>query len=128
MEGAGSITEYEAPIDTEWHRYFHTFTVASNYVSLTALGIYCELTDGVTISARNFKLEMAKRMGHRPHDSLGLWVRGKNLLPTLPSTSRGWASPSPEIRLGSITVNGTATGLAALRFLREGVCQQGRTP
>lgn len=58
---AGSITEYGEPSDTDWHRYSHTFTIASNYVSLTALGIYCELTEGVTISARNFKLERGNK-------------------------------------------------------------------
>ena len=58
---AGSITEYGAPVDTDWHRYSHTFTVASNYVSLTALGIYCELKEGVAISARNFKLERGNK-------------------------------------------------------------------
>ena len=57
----GAYTEYGAPVDTDWHRYSHTFTVASNYVSLTALGIYCELKEGVTISARNFKLEKGNK-------------------------------------------------------------------
>lgn len=79
---AGSITEYGAPADTDWHRYSHTFTVASNYVSLTALGIYCELTDGVTISARNFKLERGNKAtdwSPAPED-MAVTVGGRNLL------------------------------------------------
>lgn len=56
-----AVREDFSPVDDNWHRYSCTFTLPNNYVCFTALVVSCENTEGVTITAKNYKLERGNR-------------------------------------------------------------------
>lgn len=49
------------PADTDWHRYSFTFTIPSGFVCITALGVYCQLLEGVKLELKNIKLECGNK-------------------------------------------------------------------
>ena len=58
-DGVG-VSEF-VPVDTDWHRYSFTFTIPSDFVCITALGVYCQLLEGVKLELKNVKLERGNK-------------------------------------------------------------------
>ena len=66
--GGGTVT-YNVT-DTNWHRYYITFVLPNNFICFTAIANGCENTEGITISAKNWKLER----GHKATDWSPCWT------------------------------------------------------